>query len=679
MAVAITSKFYQDDEWKDISKVVFTSPNMISPATAGTRSHILPGEGALGLWYEDTSEMFRIEDHQWATDSDFYNYRIFSKNEVNLQDAVGYIDVVNPNYNNFDLYIKENASVDIDSYSDQTGLIIDSETRLEYRPLQECLDEIHNTSDDRLTTTVQVLYTGVLVSTGGTINYFDAISYIEKNVRTYGWYTPVIEEIPQCYITFTFSEPTKVVYVEMSSIMRGTEITRYTYAGSLAPSSTIEENEYNKYFIGNYNIQASNDEVSWTILYTGANTDNLDKSIYLSNTQYYKYYRLNILNNTSLNDTTFDRDFYGLRNLRFNAYQFSTDPGSESIVLYEFNDLDNPKVLKISNAYPRQAALPTLTTTSDDNLIEGSIYISHTTVSGQATIYEVNINDVADEYDNLVTATCTSSTISGVGSSTSANTYLKQDNISVTCDAAAWYDDPTAGPEYTMFFTCQGTKSVVVDTVDWVGETEITYITVASGITVSGTNYASLSGYTTRITESSLYERVESYRLVIDEYVTNSGIILENEPLYIWGNNDATLDLDATNSVVFEVTNGEAYNCRLTAWDDVTHSTIINELIQGDHVRCSCAAYCASNSKLDPGELEDPLNLVYPPAHNRIFKGNTNLGGYKYYYGDFDLIYRYQSGVYGDFVIVKPMLYGIDSSISYGVHDYILTLHYSYT
>ena len=96
-------------------------------------------------------------------------------------------------------------------------------------------------------------------------------------------------------------------------------------------------------------------------------------------------------------------------------------------------------------------------------------------------------------------------------------------------------------------------------------------------------------------------------------------------------------------------------------------------------MRCSCAAYCASNSKLDPGELEDPLNLVYPPAHNRIFKGNTNLGGYKYYYGDFDLIYRYQSGVYGDFVIVKPMLYGIDSSISYGVHDYILTLHYSYT
>jgi len=67
MAVTINTNFYQEDEWKDLSKIVFTSPNMDSPANAGTRSHILPGQGALGLWYEDASYMYRIEPEQLVT------------------------------------------------------------------------------------------------------------------------------------------------------------------------------------------------------------------------------------------------------------------------------------------------------------------------------------------------------------------------------------------------------------------------------------------------------------------------------------------------------------------------------------------------------------------------------------------------------------------------------------
>jgi hypothetical protein len=187
-----------------------------------------------------------------------------------------------------------------------------------------------------------------------------------------------------------------------------------------------------------------------------------------------------------------------------------------------------------------------------------------------------------------------------------------------------------------------------------------------------------MAGVTTREYTSTLYSRRESFRLVVDEYVTASGIIAEDEPLYVWGYNERPMDLDTQNSIVFEVTTGEAYDCRLTAWDDVTHSTVLNELIQGDHVRCSAMAYCCTGSKLDPLVSKDPLNLVYPPQHNVILKGNVNIG-FKHYYGDFDLVYRNQSTVYGDFLIFKPMLYGIDNSISYGVHDYIITLHYLYT
>ena len=66
MAVVMTTKFYEEDTpaWHDLSKIVFTSPNIDSPNTAGTRSHILPGQEDLGLWYEDTSNMYRISGKQ---------------------------------------------------------------------------------------------------------------------------------------------------------------------------------------------------------------------------------------------------------------------------------------------------------------------------------------------------------------------------------------------------------------------------------------------------------------------------------------------------------------------------------------------------------------------------------------------------------------------------------------
>ena len=66
MAVTITSKFYETSTpgWHDIVKIVFTSPNLDSPAVVCTRSHILPGQADLGLWYESSSNMYRIAVNQ---------------------------------------------------------------------------------------------------------------------------------------------------------------------------------------------------------------------------------------------------------------------------------------------------------------------------------------------------------------------------------------------------------------------------------------------------------------------------------------------------------------------------------------------------------------------------------------------------------------------------------------
>lgn len=678
MAVVITSKFYQESTWKDISKVVFTSPNMDSPAIAGTRSHILPGQGALGLWYEDTSEMFRIEDHQWTTDSDFFNYRMKSKDEVDLQEELGYIDVKEVNNDEFSVYIKENTGVDIEDYDDVSSFIAIRNVRIEYTPLDRNLDEINNTSDGYINEVTNSME--VFCMNGGITTTKELI--LASVYRNPGWYTSIITGTENCHITFQFATKQKITAFEMKSIE--IDMTTYSYepytqqTPCFQINGTPTTNSY-KFFVGNYTIQASNDEESWTTLYTGTNTTNTSTFKYITNTSYYTYYRVNITANTALDAGTFNKSYYGIRGLRFYAYRFSTLPGDSTINLYEFEDLDDPKILKISNAYPITSTTPEIDTTVTNTNIVGSLA---TTITGSPSHseYTVGLHKVGDLYDYKITAECIASTVGGQGNDTSSYIFTKSEKENILSES--WVDiiNPGTDEEY-YYFTSEGDTSVTVDTADWTGTADITYTTVASGTLTSGTNYVPLSGYTTRNYETTLYSKRASYRLIIDEYTTLSGIIPQDTQLYVWGYGDRPLDLDVQNSIVFEVTIGEAYNCRLTAWDDVTHSTTLNELIMGDHVRCSAVAYCCGGSKLvpTPTDPEDPINLVYPPAHNRIFKGNLNYAGYKYFYGDFDMVYRYQTDVFGDYLIFKPMLYGIHTGISYGVHDYIITLHYSYT
>ncbi len=126
------------------------------------------------------------------------------------------------------------------------------------------------------------------------------------------------------------------------------------------------------------------------------------------------------------------------------------------------------------------------------------------------------------------------------------------------------------------------------------------------------------------------------------------------------------------NSVNFEITFGSCIDCRLTAWDDATHSTILNEIIAGDHCRVSAVSlYYTGNDFKYP----DSVTEVQAPVYNKIFKGDTS----GYYYGDFNMEYRFDIDEHGDFLFFKPMLYGIHSGISYGVHDFVIVLHYSYT
>lgn len=518
--------------------------------------------------------------------------------------------------------------------------------------------------------------------------------YSKRRERSYGWITPVIEEIPECYLTFSFLESIRLTAVEMESV---TEVIKElapidqdlhdSYSDSTSCSLIQENLETNtisekRFFIGNFTVQASDDEETWTTLFTGSNVDNTEKFVFLTNTAFFRYYRIVIANNDSLDQGTFDSSYYGIRNLRFYAYQYAGEAGSENIALYEFDDLDNPKIVKVSNSM----VLPgeeEVTVASDEEIeIEGDA--NHLTFSGTEGYYSgyvVSLASVVDPGDALTLSICVASTISGVGTDDAAQMYFKEDKVVQTGSATAelfGVDDPNTSE---ILFTATASFDTPVDTVHWTGHSHTVYDTVASGVVVSGTRIYPSTGTTRRTYTTYLRPRAGSYRLYIDEITTESGTILDNAELFMWGysNTVRPLDMDTSNSIVFEVTTGEAYNCRLTAWDDVTHSTLENELIYGNHARVSAVVFCGSASKVNPGESKDPINLIRPPVHNLIFKGNTVYQGQKLYYGDFDMVYRYQDDVFGDYLMFKPMLYGVHPGISYGVHDFMVTLHYSYT
>lgn len=157
-------------------------------------------------------------------------------------------------------------------------------------------------------------------------------------------------------------------------------------------------------------------------------------------------------------------------------------------------------------------------------------------------------------------------------------------------------------------------------------------------------------------------------------------VLQSGDTFYTYNSRSSML---GTNAVLFEVTGGECYNCRLTAWDDATHSTLINPIFTGDHCRVSAYAFYLKNTTTDTVILNPFTEAnsvpIMAPVKNRIFKGDTVYSGTEYYYGDFDMLDRQGTGYRGDYLLFKPMLYGIDESMPYGVHDFLIVLHYSYT
>lgn len=170
------------------------------------------------------------------------------------------------------------------------------------------------------------------------------------------------------------------------------------------------------------------------------------------------------------------------------------------------------------------------------------------------------------------------------------------------------------------------------------------------------------------------YEESSNMYRIFDEQVPSVDTEYVND---IWGTTVSGFHIQ--NSVKFELTSGESSDNRLTAWDDATHSSTDSYLVTNEMVKVSAVAY---RYTVGGGSEDNPNTVVevQPPVYNWVLKGNTTVSGQgNAYYGDFNMIYATPTtGHLGDVLIFRPWLDGIDASVPYGVHDFVITLHYTY-
>jgi len=150
--------------------------------------------------------------------------------------------------------------------------------------------------------------------------------------------------------------------------------------------------------------------------------------------------------------------------------------------------------------------------------------------------------------------------------------------------------------------------------------------------------------------------------------------------MYVWQSGTVATDCwsNPQNSIIFEVSQGEAYNCRLTAWDDDTHSTTTNKILQNKKYKVtSCVYKAGAGSKELPTPDQDVDAMAHPPGVDAPLSGDDS------YYGDFDMIYVANGGSsgtqLGEYLYFTPRLDDIDVSFTSGNYDFVTTLHYQYT
>lgn len=296
---------------------------------------------------------------------------------------------------------------------------------------------------------------------------------------------------------------------------------------------------------------------------------------------------------------------------------------------------------------------------------EGIVYTANVTFSdvvGSGIVNEWLISTIETDIDTIVSGTSIGNTNPVQNCSVSVN-VTGTSNETVPSTVTGTVSGPLTGNMYgtgTVTGVVTGTVTGLLVNDDnessYVSGTVSGTLTGAEHGTVTGTVSGTLSG-----------QMVGPNEYVCHQYSTATPIDSSSTEPKIRRHHGG-------NSVIFSVTFGEAYDCRLTAWDDATHSTTDNKVLDEGHYKVDAVAYRSNVASSAHAPVFQTENcLVYPQAYDLILKGNES------YYGDFDLIYAITAGEYGEYLAFAPRLVNMDDSFSAGSYDFVTTLHYQYT
>lgn len=677
MAVTITTKFYDGSEWKDLSKVVFTSPNMDSPNTAGTRSHIFPGGAIpLGMWYEDLSNMYRVEDEQEIDNSTYFGYSAQLYEAFDLDNPGLYITISGTEQDDWIEYIRKEVSYGPGSWPMQYEQIVES--NYDYLSFAGCT------------------FSGTTSS--GAYTY-------DKVIESGGWRAD--GDVPQS-VEIIFPSSYIIDNIEFKQSGGGHGVDAFNFQAKLNPGD------------------------GYTTLLSDNKANDQDVEIYdISNMTSYKHFKLNV---TSTHGggipgvASFNMKGRSSYTTIYTASSGTAAAAINSAGWYADEVGIDPHWVLFEYPSPERVTRVSFQNYSDYDVKDFKIQAC-TTSSGVFTDLYSGRAVVNDDYktptQNFVFSNLNDYKFYKLYF---YSRYAASDGYGIkNCKLYGFEVDESITTPITLYFDLDNTVDVShannALTTDYLFKLDVDSVT-GSGIMPAGTSvygwgwpgwrheeYAMLN-LQAEIVQGEVYILVDHrgdisagdtiylFDTLVDthtEYRTVDAVQTNPTEAYdlitaqsIFGRahpiattevtfTSPSVDAEVTtsNSVVFELTNGECYDCRLTAWDDVTHSTTSNEIIAGDHCRVSALVFNSTGTVLSPTDNSGE-SFIYPPVLNRIFKGNTVYAGTNYYYGDFNMQYR-TGAVLGDYLIFKPMLYGIHAGISYGVHDFLITLHYSYT
>lgn len=554
MAVTITKKFWNGSEYKDIAKIVFTSPNFTSPAVAGTRSHMQPGGQYMGTWFEAVDWMYREKvDQDYA---DFPNEMESFFGKLTLS---GTFDLDNDSSALFTHRYGE----DYDVVGDGTYSNILYKNKNNYATILACVSGTISGTSSLYTANVtfsNVVGSGIMNSWIGKT----ASGTINKEVG--GNASPVGETT-----TIDIDESvTAQANDDNNTILTG------NYGGTIAGTMS----------------SGSSETVSGTLT-----------------------------------------DTFSGRLTKISSDGLAT----------EVHSTVSDSIIIVMTGHDYGTASGTMTTT-----FSGFVGEAGSTLN--ATVSDVVTAQTDDSHNVTVTGTVNgnvSCTVNDAGGNFVSGTLVGPVSGNLIGDDGGDFVQSNVTGNASIYFF--GNKNSILS-----ANSTCPVTGLGTGV-ISGTLNSSFSG---------AYE--EPSAIMFHQY--------SNEAI----DGDTTLPRlkrhHGSNSIIFTVTFGEAYDCRLTAWDDDTHSTTTNKVLIEEHYRVDAVAYRSNIVDTAHAPIfRKNSSLIYPSVYDLVLKGNER------YYGDFDLIFAIEADEFGEYLAFIPRLVNMDDSFTAGSYDFVTTLHYQYT